>query len=768
MLLVISSYFTNKRGKTLSEFRRLLVLLWPNNKQIRRCRKGSIIADFLKYLMMFPSRPFVKAFVFVFCFFEGSFLCAQKSKGSSIVIHFLSKPVNSFIPDTTLGAAYDGHEKGQNDIILQQENIKAMQSVDLKPLTYRLRTELGIEAWHWNPRGRWSGNNKGYWTSSSDPDDSISVSYGYRLPRRGNTGDEANNDDYSRIDDGDENTFWKSNPYLDSFFTNENNKEHAQWVMVDLGKEQMIDAISIHWAKPYATEFTIDYGLPDVYPYFDNSGYYDIDSPKLWKPFPNYHFTNEKAKNAVIRLAKKPIRVRMIRIRMLQRKPLHLSNDTNDVRDSIGFAIREIYIGRADKKGKLVVDYVHHAKNNKEQSAVTVSSTDPWHRTIDIDSSTEQVGIDRLFCSGLNNNLPILVPTGVLYDVPENSLSFVDYLNKKNYPVAGIELGEEPDGQNVNPEDYAALYDRWIKTIRAKYPQTILGGPSLQTLILNHLDEIMPTKKWMQRFLDYLETHGSLNNFKFFSFEWYPFDEVCDSSSPQLQMHPYLIRKGMHDLKEIPQMKNIPIYITEYGYSAFGGINDMEIQSALMNADIVGQFLTLGGSKAFLYGLEPSTPDVNTECAPGNNMILGMNDDGKVSYRTATYYGAVMMKKFWAHPSEQTLNVYPVSSNIKNKNGEDLVSAYALLCPDSTWSVMILNKDPRKSFNVNIAVEKQNQISSLHFPVSCYQYSGKQYQWNVDGENSHPLKSLPPEEKIVQQGLIELLPYSLTVIKEKK
>ena len=214
-------------------------------------------------------------------------------------------------------------------------------------------------------------------------------------------------------------------------------------------------------------------------------------------------------------------------------------------------------------------------------------------------------------------------------------------------------------------------------------------------------------------------------------------------------------------------MKNIPIYISEYGYSAFGGINDMEIQSALMNADIVGQFLTLGGSKAFLYGLEPTTPGTGTECAPGNNMILGMDDNGKASFRTATYYGAVMMKKYWTQPANETLKVFPVSSNIKNGKEEELVSAYALLCPDSTWSLMIVNKDPKRSFKININVERQNQITSLHFPVTCYQYSNKQYQWLVDGENSRPLKSLPPEEKIIEQGLIELPQYSLTILRQK-
>lgn len=692
---------------------------------------------------------------------------AQEKQNAVLTIHFSSAPNNIFIPDSALGAAYDGHGKGQNDLILQSANIKAMQSAELKPLSYRLRTELGIEAWHWNPKGKWSGKNEGYWTSSSNTKKSISNSYGYRLPRRGNTADMANNDGYSMIDDGDEKTFWKSNPYLDSFFTHESNTQHAQWVVIDLGEEKMIDAISIHWAKPYATHFSVEYGLPAVYPYFINTGYFDIDSPQLWKPFQNYEFANIIGNDTIIRLADEPVKARMIRIRMTEGEPLNFKNKKADVRDSIGFAIQEIFIGLADKNGKLAVDYVHHAANNQQQSKITVSSTDPWHRAVDIDSSTEQVGIDHFFRSGLNNHFPILMSSGVLYDTPDNSLALMDYLHKRKYSVAGIELGEEPDGQDVNPEDYGALYDQWIKKISKKYPNVILGGPSLQTLILNHLDEMMPSKKWTQRFLNYLQLHGSLDAFKFFSFEWYPFDEVCDSSAPQLQQHPYMIQKGMNDLKEIRQMKNIPMYISEYGYSAFSGINDVEIQSALMNADIVGQFLTLGGSKAFLYGLEPSFPDENQDCAPGNNMLFEMNDEGKIIYRTATYYGAEMIKKSWAQPSDQILKAFPVSSNIQNENGEELVSAYALLCPDSSWSVMIVNKNPNQSYNVHIDVEKENQIRPLHFPLTCYQYSNKEYEWLVDGEDSHPLKSLPPEEKAIQQGTIELPPYSLTVVREK-
>jgi F5/8 type C domain len=144
--------------------------------------------------------------------------------------------------------------------ILSDKNITEMLSAGLGPLTYRLRTELAGEVWHWNPRGNWSdeAGQCGYWTSSGSITSPINLSYGYRLPRRGNTIDQANNDGYSRISDGDENSFWKSNPYLDPYFTGENDEAHPQWIAIDLGKVRPVNSIRIQWGTPYARQFQVD------------------------------------------------------------------------------------------------------------------------------------------------------------------------------------------------------------------------------------------------------------------------------------------------------------------------------------------------------------------------------------------------------------------------------------------------------------------------------------------------------------------------------
>ena len=215
----------------------------------------------------------------------------------TVTIDLGGGPVNGFTPETALGAGVDGHARGDIAAIYRPATLRAMRSVGLRPLTYRLRTELGIEAWHWNPNGSWSDGTQGYWTSDDRPAAPILESYGYRLPRRGNTIDQANDDGYSRLADGDLDTFWKSNPYLDSRYTGEDNRPHPQWLIADLGQPTAVDAMRIVWGIPFATRYRVQYwqgeevALPDGYP------------AGQWQTFPAGEVTHEEGGDRTLRLA---------------------------------------------------------------------------------------------------------------------------------------------------------------------------------------------------------------------------------------------------------------------------------------------------------------------------------------------------------------------------------------------------------------------------------------------------------------------------------
>src|SRR5947208_7521063 len=311
----------------------------------------------------------------------------EKSFAVSAIV-LADHPVNHGVPTHALGAGIDGHEKGECARMFTDKNIAEMLSAGFGPLTYRLRTELAGDVWHWNPRGTWSDpvHQCGYWTSDDSLGEPINVSYGYHLPRRGNTIDQANDDGYSRIADGDHDSFWKSNPYLDSHFTGEPEDAHPQWVVIDPGSEKPVNAVQIHWGAPYAEQYRIEY-WPSEDPM-----HLHADDNDDWQIFPQGNVDHARGGEELIRLAERPRSTRFVRI-VMSRSSQTSAQTSNDIRDRLGFAIREIELGNIDKHNHFH-DHVRHAPDRHRQTTIYVSSTDPWHRTEDIDYSIEQPGLD--------------------------------------------------------------------------------------------------------------------------------------------------------------------------------------------------------------------------------------------------------------------------------------------------------------------------------------------------------------------------------------
>ena len=669
----------------------------------------------------------------------------------------------TFRPERDWGAGLDGHDISQTSTTFTPPNIAAMKSAGLKPITYRLRTELGIETWHWNPEGKWSdaARHQGYWVSNARATKPIDMSFGYRLPRRGRTIDDANNDSYSRLDDGDTTSFWKTNPYLDPRYTHDREAEHPQWFTVDLSYVAPVQDIRLLWGAPFPRRYDVEYWDGDQTQLID-------DNPRgQWRRFDNGGVTASRGGAAELHLAGKPIESRFLRVVMYESS--HTASGGNgDPRDSLGFALREVYIGVRDAQG-VFHDAVEHDTVAAKQSAMLVSSTDPWHRAVDKDSGTAQPGFDLIFRTGLTNRLPVLLPTGLLYDTPENAANELRFLKARGYPIEGIELGEEPDGQRVTPEDYGALYLQFAAALHAVDPRVRLGGPSWQNLLNDPVtvwpDRASPGKRttWIGRFLDFLDAHHRIADYRFFSFEWYPFDNICDDASANLAAAPGKLVYDLARLRAAGLPDSIPRFMTEYGYSAHVSTAEVTMPSALFDADLVANFFAHGGSKSFYFGYEPGYLAHEPDCAHWGNLVMFLADSiGTAHERLPRYHAARLLTHAWADSVGGAHTMHAV----RVTGGDSLLSVFALRRPDHRWSLLLVNRDSGRSFEVDPRVAIPGMATRpLRGPIDTWQYSSEQYQFVEDGENGHPTRNLPPKHDVTRSASrVTLPPYSVTVI----
>ena len=679
-----------------------------------------------------------------------------------VTVHTESPAVNRFDPLTTFGGGLDGHSKGVLRDIYTPANLKAMRSAGLSMASYRLRTELGIEAWHWNPAGRWSdsAHRRGYWTSNDDAPAPILIAHGYHLPRRGNTIDQADNTGYSRLDDGDTATFWKSDPYLDRRFTGTADSLLPQWVIVDLGEPRPVSAIRIHWGEPHAAAYRVQY--------WSGVNVHDIDEnpPGRWVTFAGGVERDGRGGVELRRLADAPASARFVRI-VLTASAHDAPRGAVDPRDSAGYAIRELEIGTLAGTG--IKDAVRHGASHWTQSTTYASSTDPWHRAGDIDLDVEQPGFDRVFSSGLTQDRPVMVPVPVLYGTPENAAAEVRFLRRRGYVAGRIEMGEEPDGQYITPEDYAELYAQTARAIRAEWPDAPLGGPGFQGLesrVMFAWPGDSAGGTWIPRFLEALRRRGRPGDFTFFSFEWYPFDDICAPTAPQLASASARLADRLAQVERDGVDAAIPRVIAEYGYSAFAGRAQVDIEGALLNADIVGRFLSAGGRAAYLYGWEPSLLDESPRCGTwGNNMLFLADARRRIRYRVATYYGAQLLTREWVSPRGGQHAMFAAASDARDADGNELLSAYVVLRPDGLWSAMLVNKDPSRSYRVRLDFGSRYG-GAMSGQRSVVSYSRAQYTWHADGPRGEPAKDDPPSRRTLAAGQALIVPpYSITVVR---
>src|SRR5579884_2978700 len=243
--------------------------------------------------------------------------------------------VNTFRPRYALGSTVDRVPSNATDTFFRPDQIKQILSAGWGVISYRQNTDLFVQAWHWNPKGKWSDPaGKGYFVGDAKPaKEPIRHSYGYSLPHRGftrNGGSEL--DGFSRLDDGDLETYWKSNPYLAREFTGEDDSQHPQWVVIGMEKPAMVNAIRIAWAEPYAREYEVQYWV-------GNGDAMDEPLKGEWKAFGSGAVKQSKGGAGILRLESAPVQTRFVRVLMSRSSDTCDSHGSSDRRNCVGYAI---------------------------------------------------------------------------------------------------------------------------------------------------------------------------------------------------------------------------------------------------------------------------------------------------------------------------------------------------------------------------------------------------------------------------------------------
>jgi hypothetical protein len=670
----------------------------------------------------------------------------------------------TIIPNQALGAGIDRLPQKVIDTAFTKPVIDRVLEAGWGPVSYRQNTELYMEAWHWNPKGTWSDpGGKGYFVGDSTPTEMLRYSYGYPLPHRGVTRDDGTDTvGYSRLTDGDLNTYWKSNPYLTKAFTGEDDSLHPQWIFFDLDTPQPVDAIRIAWADPYATDYQVQFFTGDDPIRAPNRG--------LWQTFPFGSISHGTSGTATIRLASSPMPVRWVRIWMTESSNTCDSHGSSDKRNCVGYALREISMGTLGDRGQFH-DLLRHTPD-QDQTPTYCSSVDPWHEPSDIDrSGRAQVGFDLFYTSGYTRGLPAIIPIALIYNTPEDAAAEMKYLKNRNYPVAYVEMGEEPDGHYMLPEDYAALYIQFAAAMHEVDPALKFGGP-IFTGENKDIEVWADSKGWTSftgRFIEYLKAHDRLSDLAFFSFEHYPF-EPCKFQWGSLYDEPTLVSNILQVWRDDGVPADVPMFITESNLSSADSENSVNIFGALWLADYVGSFFAAGGDALYYFHYIPMGVYPGCNNSGGSFGYFNMDANGQITQPLSQFFASQLVNLEWLKPGSGQHKIYAATSDVRDGAAHVLVTAYAAQRPDGDWALLIINKDQENAHAVRIRFHDHQSKSDQVFSgeVQEVTFGSAQYVWRPLKKAADP--DGPPERSKIRADsntTYELPAASIVVLRGK-
>jgi F5/8 type C domain len=543
----------------------------------------------------------------------------------------------------------------------------------------------------------------------------------------------------ANVTDGDPTTFWLSN--TDTDFPD------AQWVYVDLGSVQTATSVTVVWGTPYATSFRVQsWGGSLSYP------------PPYAKPSTGW---NDTSAGAVVgtggtqTVMFDPVSTEFVRLLL----------SGSSAGSGGPFAVSELTVANG------ATEWTHNVASTA-QSPTTASSTDV------ASSPLSQSNFDfESFMKYVHAFTPSAVPVitvNVGTGTPSEAAAWVHYANVvKGYGIAYWQIGNEMEGNwetggPLNAQDYVRRYAAYYQAMKAADPTiTILGPVSGGMSEPSNLDD---GNTFIQDFIGFLHARGLDTEIDGIDFHWYPnygpvsWDTALASTSALGQFAGELSAW----LAVAPSAQNVPVFMSEYNFGL--GPNNVPPASAdaLVNglwlADALGQYIGYfggsgGGTNLWNNISSFPTSDV-TDPAAGDLGYLQFNHDAYRFQPHANYWAMQMMAQDWATAGDPRKHRLVSSSS-----SQPLLAAYADQRPDGALSILVVNKDPARSFD--------GAIDLAHFapaPIAdVWTFDSSNYVWDTSSVPYHAQPDVGPTHA-VYCGASSSIPFtfapgSITVLR---
>jgi len=121
---------------------------------------------------------------------------------------------------------------------------------------------------------------------------------------------------------------------------------------------------------------------------------------------------------------------------------------------------------------------------------------------------------------------------------------------------------------------------------------------------------------------------------------------------------------------------------------------------------------------------------------------------------TSQFFAAQLITQEWVEPKDADHRLFKAASDVKDAEGNVLVTAYAALRPDGQWSLLLINKDHDHAQTVSVVFHDgdSQRDGAFEGPLTLLSYGRAQYQWHPARKEGYADPDDPPARSDMAGG----------------